>query len=343
MHKIFSNMYSKILIFFILLSCLGQMAQAQQEVQFSQYVFNGLAVNPAYAGYRGDTHLGASFRKQWTSLPGAPQTGAVSIDGAPSWANDETVGLGAQVLWDKQGPQEYLSFTGSYAYRIRLDEEGVSRLCLGIGASLSQYAVKGDMISVLDENDPNVPVGKVSTFQPDASFGVYYYNPHFYAGVSVMQLFTRELNNRIIIAGVDKEFLTIRKTKHMYFTAGGLLNLSGDVKLKPSIMIKDDFNGPTSLDFNLFALLSEKLWIGGSYRTAVNIWDHNNLKSGLTKTNAASAMIEYFATDRLRIGYAYDVMTNRLSGYQGGSHEISIGFLIPNRKMKERIISPRYF
>lgn len=335
-------MYVKILFFFFLLVCLGHMAQAQQEVQFSQYVFNGLAVNPAYAGYRGDTYLGASYRKQWTNLPGAPQTGTVSIDGAPAWANNESVGLGGQVLWDQQGPQEFLSVTGSYAYRIRLDEEGVSRLCLGIGASLSQYAVKGDMISVLDENDPNVPVGKVSSFQPDASFGVYYYSPRFYAGVSVMQLFTRELNNKIIVAGVDKEFLTIRKTKHMYFTVGGVMNLSNEVKLKPSIMIKDDFNGPTSLDFNVFALLSEKLWIGGSYRTAINVWDHKNLKAGLTRTNAASAMVEYFATDRLRIGYAYDLMTNRLSGYQGGSHEISLGFLIPNRK-KNVVSSPRYF
>lgn len=333
----------KISFLFLLFAGLGKQACAQQEVQFSQYVFNGLTVNPAYSGYRGDTYLNATYRKQWVDFPGSPQTGVVSLDGLPNWGNNESVGLGVQALWDRLGPQDYFSLSGSYAYRIALDESGTSRLSFGISLSLAQYSINGGTLQMVDGNDPNAPVGKISTFKPDAGFGIYYNSPAFYAGASVLQLFSQQLDNKISISGTDVDYMTIKRTKHYYFTSGFLVNLSEQVKLKPSIMVKEDFKGPTNFDINVFALLSEKLWIGGSYRSAINIWNKGHLQDGLNRSNAASAIIEYFVGEKLRIGYSYDFTTSGMANYQSGSHEISIGVLFPRKQNRERILSPRYF
>jgi type IX secretion system PorP/SprF family membrane protein len=322
-------------------ACLS--VNAQQAVQFSQYVFNGLAVNPAYAGYRGDAYLNATYRKQWVDFPGAPQTGIVSLDGLPNWVQGERVGLGIQAQWDKMGPQEYLSIAGSYAYRIPLNESGSSRLSIGMGLSLAQYSVKGNVLQLTEVNDPAAPQGRINSLSPDASFGVYYNTSSFYAGVSILQLFSQEMSGKIAIAGGDREYLVIKRTKHYYFTSGFLVDLSDQLKLKPSIMVKEDFKGPTSFDLNAFLLLNEKLWIGGSYRSSANIWKKTSLQDGLMKSNAASAILEFFANDRLRIGYSYDFTTSGLSSYQSGSHEISIGLLLLGKKRQDRVLSPRYF
>ena len=109
------------------------------------------------------------------------------------------------------------------------------------------------------------------------------------------------------------------------------------------MLIKEDFHGPTSMDFNVFALLSDKLWVGASYRTAATLWKKEAVDNSLSKSGAASAMTQLFATERLRIGYSYDFITSGLSNYQAGSHEISLGLLFPGRKNAERIKSPRYF
>lgn len=332
----------KLVCFIIGLSAVLR-SYAQQDVQFSQYVFNGLAVNPAYAGYKEDTYLSAVYRNQWTGFPGAPQTGAVSLDGVPGWGNNGTVGLGGQILWDKLGPQEAVSLSGSYAYRIPLDEDGERRLCLGIGFSVTQYSIDGRMLIATDNNDYALPTGKVSNYKPDARFGVYYYTPKFYIGASAMDLFANTLYNNITTSPSNTKYLSIRKTRHMYLTSGFLLNLSDNVKLRPSVMWKEDFKGPSNFDFNLFMLLANRLWIGGSYRTAVKLWRKTHLQPDLEQTDAASAIVEYYFNNYLRIGYSYDFTTSGLSGAQSGSHEISIGVVFPGKRNRERIIGPRYF
>lgn len=336
-------MRNKIYLLMLLAASAVLPAQAQQEVQFSQYVFNGLTVNPAYAGYRGDGYLNATFRKQWVDFPGAPTTGVISFDGLPGWADSEKVGLGIQALWDKSGPQEYMSVAGSYAYRIPLNESGSRRLNLGFNVSVAQYSVTGNSLQLTNPNDPYAPTGKISTFKPDASFGVYYYTPSFYAGASVLQLFSQTLDNTVYVAGHARDYMVIKRTRHVYFTTGGMINIDEHLRLKPSIMIKEDFNGPTNVDLNLFALISDQIWIGGSYRSSVPLLNKEKLQDGLRRANAASAMVEYFASDRIRIGYSYDFAISGIANYQSGSHEISIGLLFPRKQNGDRIISPRYF
>lgn len=118
----------KIYMLVLLLAAAALPSRAQQNVQFSQYIFNGLSVNPAYAGYKQDWYVNTIYRHQWAGFPGAPRTGGVSVDGLTG-ANDGKVGVGAQMMFDKLGPQEALSLYLNYAYRIPLDDEDTRRLC----------------------------------------------------------------------------------------------------------------------------------------------------------------------------------------------------------------------
>jgi type IX secretion system PorP/SprF family membrane protein len=323
----------------VLLLAIGMHSVAQQNIQFSQYVFNGLSINPAYAGYKEDLYLNAVYRHQWAGFPGAPRTGGISLDGVTP-ASDNKVGLGVQVLFDKLGPQEATSIYGSYSYRIPLDDDGTRRLCLGIGAGVTQYSIDGTALQYIDNNDLAIPMGKNSVWVPDARFGIYYYTPRFYAGASVMDLFSLYTDaTRYNWKG--NNYSTIRKTQHLYVTAGTMIPLSEHLQLKPSFLVKEDFKGPTNIDLNAFLLVEERLWIGASYRTDINIWNKTGLQKDLSELNAASAMLEYYASEKLRIGYSYDLNVNRMAGYQGGSHEISLGFLFPSKKYVIR--NPRYF
>jgi type IX secretion system PorP/SprF family membrane protein len=335
-------MTRRLLILFFTLASLKE-TYAQQDIQFSQYVFNGLSLNPAYAGYKGAPYLSSTFRDQWAGFPGAPKTGVLSLDGLTDVENDR-MGLGVQLLYDQLGPQKNYSLTGSYAYRIPLndDDDDPHRLCLGISGVASQYSLNGSVLQYTDPNDPTIPSVDVHTkIVPDASFGIYYYTNHFYAGASMMNLFSLNSTRTVYYAN-GAQYADILQSAHVYLTAGGMVDISDEVKMKPSIMLKEDFRGPSNADLNVMFLFDEKLWLGGSYRSAVKIWQKNNLQSNLEATDAASLMLEFFATPNLRIGYAYDFTTSGLSNYQSGSHELSVGLLFKTRK-ESQYESPRYF
>jgi type IX secretion system PorP/SprF family membrane protein len=239
---------------------------------------------------------------------------------------------------DFMGPQQAFSLYGSYAYRIPLDEEGTKRLCLGLGIGVTQYSLDGKALIPRENDDPTVPTGKVNTLAPDARFGIYYYTSSFYLGVSVMDLFSLYTEKGYFWKGYN--FGTIRKTQHVYLTTGCMLYLSDHLRLKPSLLVKEDFKGPTGIDINTFLQIDNLIWIGGSYRMNPRLWK-NKLPDDLQVSNAASAMVEYYASEKLRIGYSYDLNINKLAGYQGGSHEISIGLSFPSKK--SQVINPRYF
>ncbi len=328
-----------IISFFLLVG--SRELRAQQDIQFSQYIFNGLSVNPAYAGYKEDLYFNSVYRKQWVSFPGSPQSGAVSLDGLVG-GEGKVSGVGGQVSWDKLGAQKNLSIFGSYAYRIQFDEEDTRRLCIGFGFGINQYSLDGSALQPNDAGDQSVPTGQISAIKPDARLGVYYFTPTFYAGIAMMDLFSLN-SNRTIYLSNGSVYATQKKAAHVYLSLGALANINDNLKLKPSLLIKEDFHGPTSLDVNLFALLSEKIWVGASYRTAATVWKKEAVDNGLNKNGAVSLMAELFATSRLRIGYSYDIITSGLSSYQSGSHEFSLGLLFPERRDAERIKSPRYF
>ncbi len=313
------------LIFFLVLPVC-----AQQDAQFSQYMFNGIYINPAYAGYREQLNLHAFYRNQWTGIQGAPKTMSLAVDAI---ANDGNVGLAFQVSSDKLGAQSNVAAYATYAYRLRMNAEGTSRLALGVSAGAIQLGIDG---ALLNPNDPEPfqPAGLQSTVVPDARAGVYYSDNRFYAGLSVDNLIAQYIN--------IKKYAFIPQPKpHFYLTAGILLPLSADILLKPSFLLKDDRGGPTSLDLNAFLIFSDKIWLGGAYRTGVKLYQKSYAQSDLSNLNSAVAAIQVFPGSNLRIGYAYDFSIGPLRNYSSGTHELSIGYFF-NRK-SARMLSPRYF
>ena len=308
----------------IVMLLLAYTGNAQQNLQFSQYIFNELSVNPAVAGNKEDWYLNAIYRQQWAGFPGAPRTGGVSVDGLVRGDdNDRRVGIGVQMMMDNLGPQHAYSIYGSYAYRIPMDEENLSRLCLGLGIGVTQYGIDGSTFMYTDANDPVIPVAPAASIAPDARFGIYYYSPQFYFGLSVMDLLSTYTNTSYSWKGY--KFETIRKTQHIYLTGGTLIPFSENFQLKPSLMVKTDMKGPLSIDFNSFLLIGEgaKLWVGGSYRTTSNV-----------------SIMGVFNAPRFRLGYSYDMNMSKLTG-TGPSHEISIGILFPSGRNDDA--DPRYF
>lgn len=326
----------------VLLLCLGAGAKAQQSVQFSQYIFNGLSVNPAYAGYKDVMYLNATFRNQWTGYPGAPKTGMVSLDGPLRRANRETnVGLGVQAMFDKLGPQSAISIYGSYAYRIRLDDEDTKRVSFGVGFGATQYGLDGTQLEYLDQGDRIVPDGTAKETAPDIRLGVYYYSPTFYFGISAMDLISKYTSSGYKWRGYTYE--SIRRRQSVYLTAGYMYQISDELSLKPSAMFKTDFAGPAGLDLNMMLYIDNLLWIGGSYRTNVPVLTNKAVtaSSPIESANAASAILEYYITSKYRIGYSYDINLNKMAGQQSGSHEISIGILFNSKQYSTS--NPRYF
>lgn len=323
--------YFKKYILLLLIAFSFAKGYGQQTVQFSQYIFNGLAVNPAYAGYKQDWTLNLSSRLQWTGISGAPKTSTVSADGL---TNNSNIGLGVIATSDILGPQNTSSLYANYAYRIQLDDNDTRRLSFGLAAGLVQYSLDGSKFTATDVGDGTVPSGYESKLTPDFRLGVYYYTPDYYVGASVLNVLsgaTSFIDNPAVI----------RETRHVYLTGGMLLPLTDNLDFKPSIMFKEDFKSPTNVDLNAYILLNKMIWLGASYRTGVTIWNKSNLQNGLDKSDAIAAIFELKVNDAFRFGYSYDFTTSQLSGYQSGTHEISLSLTFKSKK--PRILSPRYF
>ncbi|MCJ0743813.1 PorP/SprF family type IX secretion system membrane protein [Pedobacter montanisoli] len=304
--------------------------KAQQDAQYSQYMFNGIYINPAYAGYREQLNAHAFYRNQWTGVEGAPKSMSLAIDAT---ANERKVGLALQLSSDKLGAQQNLAAYANYAYRLKMNADGSSRLAFGIGLGVIQLGIDG---SKLNPNDPeiNQPVSSQYSVMPDARIGVFYSDDRYYAGLSVDNLISKYID-------VTRYAYIPQPKEHIFLTAGMLVPFSREMVLKPSFLIKDDLAGPTSLDINAFLIFDDKLWVGGSYRTAVKLYDKSHLQKDLVKQSALVGAIEIFPSDRWRIGYAYDYSLGKLKNYAGSTHEISIGYFFRNKNV--RMLTPRYF
>lgn len=316
-----------------LLLIASYVLKAQQAAQFSQYMFNGIYINPAYAGYKEELNLHSFYRNQWVGIQGSPKSMSLAVDAV---ANDGNVGLAFQISSDKLGAQNSLAGYVNYAYRIRLGNSENERLAFGIGVGVIQNSVDGTQLQPIDLNDNRLPIGLQSSILPDARLGAFYSSDKWYAGVSVDYL----LAQYMVRPTVDQAFYPTPKP-HIYVTAGGLLPINEVVQLKPSFLLKDDRGGPTTLDVNAFLLLADKIWIGGSYRTGVKLYDKSYLQNDLLQRNSIVGMTEFFVSPQVRLGYAFDYSLTQINGYSGGTHEISIGFYFKSKNL--RLLSPRCF
>ncbi len=308
----------------ILLACIlcGTTLKAQQNAQYSQYTFNGLFINPAYAGYKQDFYIHSFYRSQWTGLNGAPQNLSLSVDGA---VNDKKVGLGLQMLTDVVGAQSLFSATASYAYRLQIGSNENSRLCLGIGLGFIQAGLDGTKLNPIDGFDPSIPQGRVSNILPTGRAGILYTNDDVFIGIASDNLITKVFNK-------DYTLKVPLPQPHYYFNAGAILKTNADVKIKPSVLFKTDLHGPASLDLNTSILLNEQIWLGAAYRTAAPFYNKLNPDAPLQKSNAILGLVEFMPNQNIRIGYAFDFSLSKLSNYSYGSHEISLGIFLRRSK-----------
>lgn len=324
----YSNLYRmkccfKLLLLICSIDLLTTDIKAQQNIQFSQYIFNTLSVNPAYAGYKEEWFAQMALRNQWVGLDGAPKTGQLSIDGILD-PQTKKHGVGLQMTADHLGSQSAASVAFNYALRLQMDDADTRRLSFGLGIGLAQYRIDGNILTTVDPDDNAVPTGNSSNVVPDFRAGLYYTTPDWYVGLSVLDLLSGSSTLESYQSSNTYSDYIVR-TRHLYFVAGSLLNMDDGWKLKPSLMIREDFKGPTNADVNVMAILNDRVWLGAGYRTSLKIFKKEYQQTAVSSQAAIIGIAQFYVNERFRIGYSYDYATSKLSGSQSGTHELTIG------------------
>jgi type IX secretion system PorP/SprF family membrane protein len=320
MHIKSANIYLKVL-FVIALCVIGLFNSklfAQTEPMYSQYMYNMLGVNPAYAGNREALSLNFFQRNQWVGIKGAPKTTSISMDQS---IKDGKLGWGIQVYDDRLGVEAASGLNGMLSTRIQVSEKGI--LSGGLSFGMMNYRI--NLNDVNNRNNPNDPsfisIDNPSKWNPSLGMGIYYNTDRFYAGLATPSILKARL------ASYENMISSIQTSNafHLFANAGYVFDINEDVKLKPSTMIKMVSGAPIETDINLNVWLKDLLGFGASYRTG----------------DAFVGMVELQATSNLRFGYAYDMPFNPLKYFTKGSHELMLRYEIGNFKTK--IKSTRYF
>lgn len=291
---------------------------AQQEVMVSHYMFNGLFLNPAYAGSHPYMTATLLHRSQWVGMDGAPSTQVFGFD-TPLF--DNALGAGLSVINDRIGDTRQLEINANVSYHLRLDAENKHRLSFGIRAGATNYSAKLTDTKVWDTNDPVFSQDINNELIPRFGAGIYYYSDRMYAGISVPTIYAADKNIVLNIDDVRNSYYT----KHYFFNAGVVFDVGTRWKIKPSTLIKFETSAPVNVDINCNVLYNELIWLGVSYRTG----------------DAVVALLDVNVTPQFRVGYAYDFTLSQLNRHSHGTHEIMLGYQFGKDKIKTR--SPRYF
>lgn len=310
------NIRLLVLLFVAFFGLVGK-TYAQQDAMFTQYMFNMIAINPAYAGNQGYTTVTALHRTQWVNIEGAPRTNTISIDTPIPKKN---IGLGLSVIHDKIGVTNTTGASGYYSFQIPFDR---GMLSFGLQAGFSFY--RADFQSVRHNQSPtaidNSFAKNVSEFLPNFGAGVFYNTDKFYFGFSVPHLINNSLNFNKSLNNKEKA----RQYRHFFAMAGYVFAIREHIHLKPYVLLKYVQGAPIEFDLNANVWFFDIIGLGASYRTG----DSFDLL-GQVQINR-----------RLRIGYSYDYSLTRLTRYNAGSHEIMLRYQFAFDKT--RIVTPRYF
>ena len=299
--------------FILIVSLLaGLYSFAQQDPQYTQYMYNPINVNPAYAGSRGVISIFGLYRAQWIGLEGAPQTATVSVN-APVGRN---VGLGFSVINDRIGPMDNNTLAGDFSYTFKTSENW--KLALGIKAKINLLNVDYNKLSIRVPDDVMFASNVQNDFSPNIGAGLYWYSDRSYFGLSVPGFIETEHYSQ-------NDLAVVKERLHFYFIAGHDFILSYDWQFKPAAMIKTVSGSPLQVDVSANFLYDQKLTLGVAYR-----WDA-----------ACSVLGGFQITDSFFAGYAYDMETTRLQDYNSGSHEIFLRFELFNRS--KQFANPRFF
>jgi len=290
--------------------------KAQQDPQYTQYMYNMNVVNPAYAGSRGTLSLGLLGRTQWTSVDGAPKTFTFDAH-APV---GEKVGVGLSIISDEIGPSKEQNIYADVSYTLATSDVG--RLAFGLKAGVTLLDVNLLDATLPESSTGNDPVfdENINDAYPNFGAGVYYYTDKWYAGFSVPNILKSE--------HMDKDNINTKASEevHYFLTGGYVFDLSSTLKFKPSLMFKGVAGAPVSVDINANFLMYERFEVGASYRIE----------------DSVSLLFNFGVTPDFRIGYAYDYTISEFSNSNtAGSHEIILLYDIDFSK--KNLKSPRFF
>lgn len=307
------NHISKIIVFIIFVGALAGLEplQAQQDSQYTQYMYNTVMVNPAYAGTRGTLSTIGLYRNQWVGLDGAPETINFSLN---SPIGVQGVGLGLGFVSDKIGPSSESLITADFSYTIKVGDE--LNLSFGIKGGFSLFDLNPDKLTIFDPNDYNLR--RQNSMSPVVGAGVYLHSERWYLGFSTPNFLETKHYDDVQVSTATEEL-------HMYFIGGYVFDINSSFKLKPALMAKAVDGAPLAVDVSANALINNGLILGLAYRLDA----------------AVSAMAGFQLNENMMVGYAYDYETTDLGNYNNGSHEIFLRFELGTRLRSK--VNPRFF
>ena len=300
--------------------------KAQQDPQYTQYIYNTQVVNPAYAGSRDALSFGLLGRTQWVNFDGAPQTGTFTVN-SPIGAL-ENMGLGLTIVNDRLGPSVESNITIDYSYAIDISE--ASELSFGLKAGIDVLDVDFSLLNIANTGDVfenNVD----NKLQPQVGAGVYYNTDRFYAGLSVPNFLTTnhfdesQITNLINDPSSFAGETTAAERLHYFLIAGYVFDLGSNLKFKPATLVKAVSGSPLQWDVSANFLINEKFTLGAAYRWSA----------------AISALAGFQVSDSVFLGVAYDYTTTDINAFSSGSYEVFLRWDI--FKKPERVLTPRFF
>jgi type IX secretion system PorP/SprF family membrane protein len=303
-------------ILYLVLLFIGVTSYAQQDAQYTQYMYNTININPAYAGSRGVLSVFGLYRTQWVGLDGAPKTAAFSVN---SPIENSNLGVGLSVVTDQIGPTNEHAISADISYSIPTSE--TYKLSFGLKGTANLFNVDRDKLVAFDNTDSSIQ-GISNDFSPNIGAGVYFHSDKLYLGVSAPNF----LETKRIGETADGTKLTLYKERmNFYGIAGYVFDLNANLKFKPAVLTKIVQGAPLQVDLSGNFMINEKFVLGLAWR-----WDA-----------AVSALAGFQINKGLYLGYAYDRETTKLANYNSGSHEIFLRFELFSKP--EKIVSPRFF
>lgn len=293
---------------------VGMVSYSQQDAQYTQYMYNTINVNPAYAGSRGVMSIFGLHRTQWVGLDGAPVTNAFSVN---SPIENTNLGVGLSFVNDRIGPTVENTISTDLSYTIPVSE--TYKLSFGIKATANLFSFDRDKLNIPSQSQADPLLQSLSNnFSPNVGAGVYFHSDKSYLGLSVPNFFQTKRYN-------DNDYAVYKERMNAYLIGGYVFDLSPNLKFKPAFLGKMVQGAPLQLDVSGNFLINDKFVLGAAWRWSA----------------AASLMAGFQVSDGLYIGYGYDLDTTKLAHYNSGSHEIFLRYELFKRQ--DRIVSPRFF
>jgi len=305
----------RIILILVVLIVGIEFSNAQQLPQFTQYMYNTIAVNPAYAGSRDALSIVALNRNQWAGFDGGPETQTLSIH---SPLRNEKLGLGLSLINDKAGFENFTYAYVDFSYTIQASD--AVAVSFGLKGGMTYYKLAEELYNYTEVNQDAYFDERLNRWNANFGAGILVHSDKWYVGLSIPKIINHDMNNSTDYAALE--------TVHYYALGGYVFDLSKSLKLKPSFMVKYTKGAPISNDFTANFLYNEKVWLGGSYR--IN-----------GKQRAIGAIVDFQVSDQFRVGYTYEIPTGEIRPYTSGSHEILLMYEFKFMKAKQK--SPRYF